>query len=358
MQIRLHYAWALLTATRHQHAAVIQRETSCLAKRLGDSTSKAYALADEIYVTTIVAPKSLAEFEALKREAMDAVSNTADAHIQNWTRWVIGWEEMHRGRMIEARRWARKLMEVGQLSKDPRSTGLGLWLLTWIALVSNSYVEALGYSEQSLAVAVDPMDRTTAIGGKGCALVLLRRIEEALPLLEELRRQCLADGYLLLVRAIEPFVGVSKVFQGNIAAGIEHIEQAIFQCEKEGYRSMADWHRLFLAEVLLQILLRSEKVPFSTLVRNLPILIKTMVAGAGSIRSLTTRVLSNPHFDPAGHHVGRVQMILGLLYKAQKKRALAKQHLNEARNILSQFGKTPILARVETALAELGQWPP
>ena len=40
-------------------------------------------------------------------------------------------------------------------------------------------------------------------------------------------------------------------------------------------------------------------------------------------------------------------MILGLLYKAKKKRALAVQHLIEAKRILSQFGQTPILARVE-----------
>ena len=46
-------------------------------------------------------------------------------------------------------------------------------------------------------------------------------------------------------------------------------------------------------------------------------------------------------------------MILGLLYKTKKKRALAVQRLGEARRILSQFGQTPMLARVETALAEL-----
>ncbi len=48
-------------------------------------------------------------------------------------------------------------------------------------------------------------------------------------------------------------------------------------------------------------------------------------------------------------------MILGLLYKAKKKRELALEQLTEARRILSQFGQTPTLARVETALAELGQ---
>ena len=48
-------------------------------------------------------------------------------------------------------------------------------------------------------------------------------------------------------------------------------------------------------------------------------------------------------------------MILGLLYKTKKKQPLAVQHLTEAKRILSQFGQTPILARVETALAELEQ---
>jgi hypothetical protein len=70
---------------------------------------------------------------------------------------------------------------------------------------------------------------------------------------------------------------------------------------------------------------------------------------------LTTHVLENPNFDPAGHHVGHAKMLLGLLCKAKKKRALALEHLAEAKRILSQFGQTPILARVETALAELGQ---
>jgi hypothetical protein len=46
-------------------------------------------------------------------------------------------------------------------------------------------------------------------------------------------------------------------------------------------------------------------------------------------------------------------MILGLLYKGKKKRALAVQHLTEAKRILSQFGQTSILARVDAALAEL-----
>ena len=87
----------------------------------------------------------------------------------------------------------------------------------------------------------------------------------------------------------------------------------------------------------------------------MPIILKVTIRASSRIPVLMRSVFNNSHFDPAGHHVGRAQMILGLLYKAKKKRTLALQHLTEAKRILAQFGQTPILARVETALSELGQ---
>ena len=48
-------------------------------------------------------------------------------------------------------------------------------------------------------------------------------------------------------------------------------------------------------------------------------------------------------------------MLLGLLYKIKKKHVLALEHLTEAKRILSQFGQTPLLTRVDAAPAELGQ---
>jgi hypothetical protein len=46
-------------------------------------------------------------------------------------------------------------------------------------------------------------------------------------------------------------------------------------------------------------------------------------------------------------------MILGRLYKTKKKTALAVQHLSKAKLIASQYGQTPMLARIDAALAEL-----
>ena len=46
-------------------------------------------------------------------------------------------------------------------------------------------------------------------------------------------------------------------------------------------------------------------------------------------------------------------MILGLLYKAKKKKDLAIRHLNEALRIVKPSGASPMLTRIEVALAEL-----
>jgi hypothetical protein len=221
--------------------------------------------------------------------------------------------------------------------------------------VSDSFAEALEHSEQSLAVAIAPYDRNSANCAKGCALVLLRQTQEGAKVLEEERRRCLVDGSLGTLVVTDHALGVCRVLQGNIRHGIWFIEKAILKREKEGYQRAADWTRMMLSELYLAIISGNERPPLLTLLKNLPMLLKVTVTAPSRIRELTTRVLENPHFDPSGFHVGHVQMILGLLYKTKKKRALALQHLGEARRILSQFGQTPMLARVDAALEELGQ---
>jgi hypothetical protein len=206
-----------------------------------------------------------------------------------------------------------------------------------------------------LALAVTPWDRKVAIGGKGCSLVLLRQIEGGEKWLEEDRRRCLAEGDLYNLAGSDAAAGVLKVLQGDIEGGVHFLEEAVRRRDSEGYRVAADWYRLFLCEIYLQIIGGNERLPIRSLLKNLPIILKVMVTAATRIRALTTHVLENPQFAPEGHFIGRAQMILGLFYKIKKKRALGVQHLTEARRILSQFGQAPILSRVETALAELGQ---
>ena len=175
---------ALVWNARYRDAAALQRETSRIADHLKESRSKAYSLAGDILVSTAIASRPLDEFEILKRDAIKAATDTTDAYIQHWTWAVIRLEELHRGRQTEALGSAPELMQVGRSLNDPRSTGLGLAYLSFLALNIGSYAEALDYGEQSLAVAVTPWDQVFATNVKGFALVLLRRTEEGLKLLD------------------------------------------------------------------------------------------------------------------------------------------------------------------------------
>jgi hypothetical protein len=222
-----------------------------------------------------------------------------------------------------------------------------------IALLSNSYAEALEYSERCLTVAITPQDKGMAIVGKGSALVLLRKTEDGAKLLEERRLQDIADGNNYVLASSDSYVGVCKILQGNMAEGIRIIEQTILKRENEGLRGAADWNRLMLCEVYLQIIAGNEKVPLPVLLRNLPIILKVIATASSRIPTLVASVLKNPTFHPEGCFVGWANMILGLLYKTKKKDTLAIQHLAEARRILSEFGQSPMLARIETALAEI-----
>jgi hypothetical protein len=353
--IRHHYIFALIYTTRYREAAAIQRETSVIAEQVGDSRSKAYSLAGEISISMVVAPKSLDQFEKLKRKAIEAISDTLDTYIKNWTMSVIGSEEILRGRIRHARDAATELTRVGRILNDPRSTGQGLNLLAWMSLVSDAYAEALEYSEQCLAVAIAPYERNGATGAKGCALVLLRRTGEGAALLEEHHRRCAADGNFYTLAQSEGVIGICRVLQGKIGDGIVLLEAAIAKQESAGFQRAADLYRLQLGEMYARIVAGSDKLPLTMLLRNLPVLLKAMATAPSRLRDLTDRVLDNPHFDPAGHHAGHAKLLFGLLCKAKKRRALALQQLTEAKRILSQFGQTPILMRVETALAELGQ---
>ena len=60
VRIRHQYGFTLAWNKRYQEAAAIQAETSQIAERLGDSTSIAYSLANEIFISMIIACKAAA----------------------------------------------------------------------------------------------------------------------------------------------------------------------------------------------------------------------------------------------------------------------------------------------------------
>jgi hypothetical protein len=350
--VQHHFVLGLLWSGQYREAEKAQTDLSAMAVRLHDARSSAYALASSIHVSTMVAPKPVEILDALSREAITAASNTNDPYLQCFVRWAIGWDELHRGRTASAHEAAEELVAVGRRMNDPRSMGFGMHLRSWIAILSDDYGAALNFAETGIGIARTPFDREGAKNAKIAALVLLRR-PEAFTMLRVFKDQCAANDWHWHTTTTDGLWGVALVVNGEFGRGIRWMVDAIERRDREGYHVAADWYRMNLSEIYVEIISGTEKPPVRVLARNILTLAAVMFTAQKRISALVEQVRQNPQFDPNGHYIGRCEMILGLLYKAKKRPALALEHLVEAKRIISQFGQSPLLARVDAALAEL-----
>ena len=132
--IQHQFVLALLWSGRYREAERVQSKLSAMAARLRDARSTAYALASAIHVSTIISPKPIETFEALSCEAITIASSVDDPYLQCFIRYVVAWEEFHRGRMAKRMKAAEELIAVGRRMNDPRSIGLGMAFGAWVAL--------------------------------------------------------------------------------------------------------------------------------------------------------------------------------------------------------------------------------
>lgn len=349
-----HYASCLVWNARYLDALSVRLELSAMAIRLGDPESMAYALVSELSVSSYCAPMTIELFQSKRREAEAALANLDDAYLQNFYLAITAYDELLRGRVAEARDAADRMIGIGVSKNDPRSLGYGTAMKALIAMVSDDYESALELSEQALGVSRAVLEWAIATNAKICALVPLNKQGAV----EELNRHmayCAERSWALFTAGPDPMLGVALVMNGRIGEGLRRIEMSVGRREKEGYKAAADWNRLFLCEIYLGILSGQGGASLGVLVRNIRSLTGVLIFGEKRIVALVEQVRSNPQFDRDGHYLGRAEMILGLLHKTKKRKAPAMQHLTEARRIINPSGPSPMLTRIEVALAELAK---
>lgn len=228
-----------------------------------------------------------------------------------------------------------------------------MWTLGWVSIISDDYEQALANGIRCSQLALTPFDRVVGLSVQAIALIFLRKLEEGQEILAGCRQELIDHEYGYLLIGVDLVWNVALVLRGRIAEGIRHIKRRIASLESAHYVTAADWYRLALCDIYLELVSAKEKPPFPVIVKNLPILLYVRLIGASRIPALIARVSQNAHFDPSGHFVAGQAMRLGLYCKAKRKRTLAIAHLTKAQCIEAQFGKTPMLGRIETALSEL-----
>ena len=256
--------FALCFMNKFKAALAEQANITRMAERLGDDRSRAYSLSSQILVSSAVAPKTLQDLEPLVRSALEAASRTEDAYIRSVVRWVIAIDQIGRGRMSVAREIAEEMSAIGRELNDPRPRGMGMGILGWIALTSDDYGKALNCAEECLQIAYTPQERMNALGVKGAALALLRRLEEGQFVLSDIRTQLIELNWRYELILLDPAFGILAVLNGKIGEGIRIIESVIATARRDGWRVAEDWAKLFLCEVYLEVMFPKDKPPLES----------------------------------------------------------------------------------------------
>jgi class 3 adenylate cyclase/tetratricopeptide (TPR) repeat protein len=347
-----HQVSSLIWSGRYRDALHVQENLSAMAQRIGDQKSRAYALVSFLSVSVYAAPSTREAFDVKRRQAEAALANIEDAYLRYFYLANVVWDEVCRGRVIEARAAAELLTEIGRSTNEPRALGYGTAMKALIALLADDYERAIEEAEHAIEVSRAPFEKAIATSTKFAALALLNRPGA----IDEVKRYaaiCEDNGWRLFQQSPQTMIGISLAMAGRLDEALAHVETAITSRETEGFRAAADWYRLFVCEIYLAILAGEGGGSLGVVLRNIRSIATATLFGRRRVLALVARARTNPQWDSEGYFYARTEMILGLLHKAKKNTALAERHLTEARRILATFGPSTTLTRVDTALAAL-----
>jgi hypothetical protein len=346
------YVYALVLAARHQEARTVHKKLSSMAKIVCDDASTVYAFTAKVFAETILGPVGADELAAEVGPMMAAALRSHDGYLSIWLHWVLGWDALHRGLILDCYSYARKLIEIGRRLDDPRALSFGLWLMGYAAVVLDDHPAALRYAEESLDGVKTPFDRNGATSVKAIALVMLRRLDEGGPILQQCRQDNTASGQHYQNVGLDAFWGVVLVLRGSFGAGIRQIKKIIAEQELKGYQAAADWHRMTLSEIYLEILEAKQAPALNVLIRNLAAIVRLKLFGLREIDQMMKVALANPQFAPESSAHSKMNFTLGRRARLAGDRVRAKMHLEKARKIACQYGDTPLLRKIEAQMVD------
>jgi hypothetical protein len=307
-----HYSFALITRSMFREARATGDRAFAIADRLGDYRARAYARASRILCSTILTPMSPEEVEREGQLALEEAKQEPDGYIENWIPWVLLWDFGHRFEINRAKSFAHNIVQNARERSDPRAHGLGLWSLGWVNILDEQFADALANGEEGEKVAVLPLDRLVSTQVKGIALIGLRQVDDGSRILTELREQFTKNDWRYNCSGTNLILGLALIMQGKFAKGTSQIRNHIAESERQGYHLLADWSRVLLAEVYLELLTGKEKPGIRVLLQNLVFLIRTLPFAAGMALRLLSQASANQQIGKSTTLAARISFGIGL----------------------------------------------
>ena len=211
-------------------------------------------------------------------------------------------------------------------------------------------------SLECLRVALTPLDRQFGETVVGNSRLLLGRVSEGVETILRHRRQAQLNGWRLSAMTGEVALSLSMLMRGELGKGVRSLESVIERAENEyGYRSYANWGRIYLAEFYIA-LLRSRRRPSPrVLLKNLLFLVRAKRVAVGKAEALLRKAMADPWFSERGVTRARIEFDFGEICLATGRADVAQTHFAAARAIAVAQQAPNWLAKIDAAAQDVAK---
>lgn len=152
----------------------------------------------------------------------------------------------------------------------------------------------------------------------------------------------------------EVALALSMLMRGELAKGVRSLESVIERAENEyGYRSYANWGRIYLAEFYIAVLTGTGKPSLRVLLKSLLFLMRTKPTAAAKADALLREAMADPWFSERGVTRARIEFDLGRICAATGRTNLARSHFETARVIAIAQNAANWLTKIDAATVPL-----
>ncbi len=245
------------------------------------------------------------------------------------------------------------LLEYGLGQSSIRGVTWGHSVKGWGHLAAGDMPAAVKCNQQALQASADPFYTMFPKLFLGVSYVFARQFEAGKAPLLEVSEYARLYGSEILGSVAHLFLSVIFLFEGQLRKGVEQINKLQKYWEKNDARWRQVNSELVLGEIYLGMIRRDVPIAWSTILRNLGFLIKTVPFAARRAEYYYQRALKNAESIGAKGIQGQAYLGMGYLYKAIGKPTKASTCLDAAIEVFRQCDATAFLQLAETTKAAL-----
>jgi hypothetical protein len=263
---------------------------------------------------------------------------------------LLSSDDLQRGHLILAKKWAAKLIELGRRRRYPPAQSLGWVCSASAASFAEDHEKAMVDCKLAVGTSHGYFERIMAESAQGVVLVGAGWPAEGLSLLARLRREVIDSGYLVQLTAIEIPIGAAMVAAGDYAGGVADLENTIARFSKWGNPRMLAWGHFVLGEVYRGL---AGKLPPSRILRqNASFFVRAIPAAKRRARKhLEEAVRFSQQADTPGF-LALALASRGFLSQSLGQQGPARAYLEEARAIAEGLGAEKLVQRIDAALPQ------